>query len=168
MIELPETERIARSIEATIAGPTWHGSAIAPLLEGVAAADAADHPIAGAHSIWEVVLHIGVWAEIVETRLAFGPRDDTLDDRTDADWPPVPARPTAAAWGKAQKSLQEKHLRLAAAVRSLEPSLLDKRVTGREYTARTMLHGVLEHGAYHGGQIALLTRARQDRLRGGV
>ncbi len=165
---MPEIERIARSIEATVSGPMWHGSAIVELLDGVTAADAASHPIAGAHSIWEVVLHVGMWAEIVERRLAFGPRDDTLDDRTDADWPPVPARLTEAAWGKARKSMLDKHLRLAAAVRALDPALLDKRVSGRDYSARTMLHGVVEHGAYHGGQIDLLTRARQDRLKGGV
>ena len=31
-------------------------------------------------------------------------------------------------------------------------------VTGLDYTVETLLHGVVEHGTYHGGQIALLKK----------
>jgi uncharacterized damage-inducible protein DinB len=53
--------------------------------------------------------------------------------------------------------------RLASAVRQLEPTSLNRRVAGRKYTVRTMLQGVVEHGAYHGGQLALLTKAVSNR-----
>jgi len=32
-------------------------------------------------------------------------------------------------------------------------------VAGLDYTVATLLRGVVEHGTYHGGQIALLKRA---------
>jgi uncharacterized damage-inducible protein DinB len=35
---------------------------------------------------------------------------------------------------------------------------LDATVVGHEYTVREMLHGVVEHSVYHGGQIALLKK----------
>jgi uncharacterized damage-inducible protein DinB len=35
---------------------------------------------------------------------------------------------------------------------------LDQKVVGEEYTIREMLHGVVEHGVYHGGQIAVLKK----------
>ena len=34
----------------------------------------------------------------------------------------------------------------------------DEKVVGEEYTIREMIHGVVEHGLYHGGQIALLKK----------
>lgn len=38
-------------------GDAWHGPAVAELVHGLEAVEAAAHPVAGAHSIREVVLH---------------------------------------------------------------------------------------------------------------
>jgi uncharacterized damage-inducible protein DinB len=54
--------------------------------------------------------------------------------------------------------LEERHGALAAAVRELTDDQLEALVAGHEYTVREMLHGVVEHGTYHGGQIALLKK----------
>ncbi len=35
----------------------WHGPAIADLLADVTAGEAVAHPVPGAHSVWEIVLH---------------------------------------------------------------------------------------------------------------
>lgn len=156
---MPEATQLARAIEATVTGPVWHGEALGALLRSISASDAAAHPIAGAHSIWELVLHIASWARIAEQRL--GP--ESLDDPDDAeDWP-APSRGTAAGWTRARGTMVLAHERLADAVRQLDPAALNRRVPGRRYTVRTMLHGVVEHGAYHGGQIAQLTKALASR-----
>jgi len=36
-------------------------------------------------------------------------------------------------------------------------------VSGADYSVSNLLHGVIEHGTYHGGQIALLKRALEAR-----
>lgn len=156
---MDDAKRLAGLIERTVTGPVWHGSALAELLSDVTASEAAAHPVAGAHSIWALVLHIAAWATIAEERLSPEATDDPDDD---ADWPPVP-RPTAPAWKRALRRLSESHRDLAAAVRMLDAAALDRRVPGRQYTVRTMLHGVVEHGAYHGGQVALMTKAILNR-----
>ena len=57
-------------------------------------------------------------------------------------------------------------------MRQLDDAALDARVKGLDYPVGILLDGVVEHGTYHGGQIALLRKAKhENRLlqdRGGV
>ena len=53
-----EIERIETQLRLSFEGPAWHGPSVLEALEGVSAEDAAEHPIEGAHSIWELVLHL--------------------------------------------------------------------------------------------------------------
>src|SRR2546428_12162604 len=62
-------QRVAEAIERSVSGPMWHGPALADLIGDVSAEHAADHPVGGAHSIWELVLHVTAWTEIVRERL---------------------------------------------------------------------------------------------------
>lgn len=59
----------------------------------------------------------------------------------------------------AVEGLDAAYQSLAEATAALDEAQLETRVPGQEYTARILLHGVVEHGTYHGGQIALLRRA---------
>jgi uncharacterized damage-inducible protein DinB len=154
-----DLNELAVSIERVLRGPVWHGTALGQLLSEISAADAAAHPIEGAHSIWEIVLHISAWAAISKTWLAATGTPEPSDAK---DWPSV-TRQTPAAWKQAVALLASSHESLATAVRALDPGVLNTVVPGRKYTVSTMLRGVVEHGAYHGGQIALLTRANQAR-----
>ncbi|HEU5174193.1 MAG TPA: DinB family protein [Gemmatimonadaceae bacterium] len=148
--------QLAASLRRTIDGPMWHGPAIRELLIGVDARAAAARPVVAAHSIWELVLHMASWAEICERRL----RGESLGDPDpEGDWPPVPADATAEAWAQAQARVASSYERLASAAESLSAADLARPVGERGYDAATMLQGTVEHGAYHGGQIALLKRA---------
>ena len=147
----------ADRIERTMAGPRWHGPALAELLGRVSAEQAVRRPVPGAHSVWELVLHVTTWADVVRERLA---SDVLVEPQADEeDWPPVPAATDAAAWRAATARLADAHRALAAAVRALPPARLDDPVPGKTYVVREMLLGAVEHGAYHGGQVALLARA---------
>lgn len=50
---------LAQQLEQTVHGPMWHGSALGELLADVTAAEARAYPIAGAHSIAELVVRVG-------------------------------------------------------------------------------------------------------------
>jgi uncharacterized damage-inducible protein DinB len=154
-----ELHRIATAIERTVTGPVWHGSPLSELVRDVSAADAAAHPIHGAHSIWELVLHIAAWANIVEARLSPTPTPEPMDAE---DWPPVPAT-TPMEWTRCCARLHMAHESLADAVRRADPVILNRTVHARQHDVRFMLLGIPEHGAYHGGQIALLTRSLTSR-----
>jgi uncharacterized damage-inducible protein DinB len=41
----------------------------------------------------------------------------------------------------------------------LDEARLSEKIPGLEYSVDVLLHGVVEHGTYHGGQIALLKKA---------
>jgi uncharacterized damage-inducible protein DinB len=148
---------LSNHIKRTVKGPMWHGAALDDLLKDVTHEQAAARPIAGAHTIWEIVLHVTAWAEIARARI-HGER--TADATAAEDWPPVgPAG--AAEWRAVLERLGEAHRALATDVRRLDDAALDAKVPGLDYTVSNLLHGVIEHGTYHGGQIALLKRAGQ-------
>ena len=149
------THMLPAHIRQAVTGPMWHGPALDELLADVTVEIAHAHSIPGAHSIWELVLHIAAWAEIVQTRLGMTPTPQPTDAE---NFPPVPA-PTAESWTSAIHRLQKSHEDLASAAAALDRSLLRAEVPGRGYTVGAMLHGVIEHSTYHGGQIAILKRA---------
>ena len=150
-----EPALLANHIKRTVTGPMWHGPALAHVLADVTHEQASARPIAGAHSIWEIVLHVIAWAEIARARL-HGER--IADPPTEEDWPPVKAT-GATEWKATVDRLHAAHLALAHDVRHLEPAAIGEKVTGLDYTVSNLLHGVIEHGTYHGGQIVLLAKA---------
>ena len=148
---------LANLLERSITGPMWHGSSLNELLDGVTFEQAAARPIAGAHTIWELVLHITAWADIACDRLQ---KKSLGTQPNEVDWPPTPA-PTEIAWTQARARLTASHQTLAREAAKLSSDDLRAivPVEGPQYPVSTLLHGVVEHGTYHGGQIALLKRA---------
>lgn len=150
-----ESVYLANHIKRALSGPMWHGPALDEVLAGVTAELAAARPIAGAHTIWEIVLHVTTWAEIARDRL----RGERMGDPpADVDWPPVAAG-GASVWTAAIDRLREAHRALARDARRLNDEILHEKMAGLEYSRSNLLHGVIEHGTYHAGQIALLKKA---------
>jgi uncharacterized damage-inducible protein DinB len=154
--------QLSNHIKRAVSGPMWHGASLDELLDHVSSEQAAARPIRGAHSIWEIVLHVTAWAEIALARV-HGQR--STDPAPDEDWPPVPALGSdpAADWQAARERLRESYRALATDTRRLDESTIDAKVPGLDYSVSNLLHGVIEHGTYHGGQIALLKRALGER-----
>jgi uncharacterized damage-inducible protein DinB len=150
---MTRASKIANRIERTVAGPMWHGPALTDLLDGVPHDRASAHPIAGAHSIWEIVRHIIAWAEIATRRVG----GEAVDPTPEQDWPPG-SDEGREAWARAVERLSTSHRELATLSRGLQDAQLDAMVAGQEYSVGVMLNGVVEHGTYHGGQIALLKK----------
>src|SRR5262249_438185 len=150
------TDQIRRVLE----GDPWYGDNILRVLEGVSHDQAAQRPIPNAHNIWELVLHITSWMKEVTRRLKHG----NWAEPTDGDWPTAPD-PTAANWSKAVARVQEAHQAMIARLESFPASRLDDqlgmdrdRAMGTGQTYAQMLHGILQHDAYHLGQIGILKK----------
>ncbi len=142
-------------------GLAWHGASLGENLNGLTAAEAAAHPISGAHSIWEIVLHTAAWAGEVRRRLEGG--QPALP--AEGDWPRV-GEPSEPAWAAARERLRAAHESLALAARRFPEARWGKRIgqerdaplgSGVSYAA--MVSGLLQHDGYHGGQIGILRRA---------
>jgi uncharacterized damage-inducible protein DinB len=157
-------DSLADQLERSFRGGAWHGMAVAEALAGVDAAAAAAPPPGGAaHSIWEIVHHLTVWNDVPRHRID-GERLQNLP--AELDWPPV-SDSSAGAWQAAQAALADAHAALYARVLRLADGQLDDPVAGSDPTVWGMLLGVLQHNAYHAGQIVLLRRARAGQAPGG-
>jgi uncharacterized damage-inducible protein DinB len=149
-----EMERISDQLRRAHEGDAWHGPALRELLADVSAERAARRPLAAAHSIWEIVLHVGVWESVVRRRL----RGEVIQDLpAEQDWPPV-TDTSEAAWAKAREDLESGHDELQQGMARLTDGQLVQTVLGQNYTVYVMLHGVIQHALYHAGQIALLKK----------
>jgi hypothetical protein len=144
------TEQVRRSLEAD----PWHGPALLQVLNGVTAPVAAAHPVRDSHSIWELLLHVIAWTRAVNLRLQG--RAVELDG--DANFPPVHDA-SEAAWKAALDDLGRAHDELFASLKGLSDSALTTAVQNRPYDYAFLLHGLPQHHAYHGGQMALLKKA---------
>ena len=145
--------RVAEHIDRTVTGPMWHGPALSDVLDGVTATRARRRPVAGAHSIWEIVLHLTAWCDIARLRIK---GEATGDPTPEQDWPPV--SDADADWPAAVARLGQSHRQLAADTRQLDDERLDALVPRLDYSIAVLLRGIVEHGTYHGGQIALLKK----------
>ncbi|MCC6987945.1 MAG: DinB family protein [Acidobacteria bacterium] len=161
-----QMEQLAELVERVVEGDPWHGSNVLALLDGVSARDAAAHVVPGAHSIWELVLHMTGWTREVQARLA----GQAAGDPAAGDWPAV-RDASPAAWSRAVAALVDSHRALAAALRASDDALLATPVVDRRDPAAgtglshyLTLHGLVHHTTYHAGQIALLRRAIEARV----
>ncbi|HVP44063.1 MAG TPA: DinB family protein [Terriglobales bacterium] len=144
------TDQMRRSFD----GDAWHGPAVMEILKGVTARQAAAKPLSGAHSIWELVLHLTTWSSVVTRRL----KGEALEPTAAEDYPAISDQ-SEAAWQRAVESLRRTHDALLAAVERLPESRLADAVPGKPYSFEFMLLGVVQHDLYHAGQIALLKKA---------
>jgi uncharacterized damage-inducible protein DinB len=149
------TERIVRQMQAAFAGGAWHGPSVMEVLKGVDAATASTRPIAGAHSIWALTLHLAATQAIILRRI----RGEEVGLNDNEFWEHMPA-PTTENWRKLLDRLTQQEAQLQAAVAAFPENRLDDRLmASRETTAYASFHGVVQHNVYHAGQIALLKKA---------
>ncbi len=152
---------LADQVRLAHSGPAWHGSALAENLEGLTAVQAATRPIPGAHSIWEIVLHMTAWTSEVRRRLGGA----VPAAPAEGDWPDV-GPVSEKAWREAVAALRAAHEALAQAVLDFPANRWQDRVGGERdaplgtgVSFAAMVSGLLQHDGYHGGQVGLLRRA---------
>jgi hypothetical protein len=150
-----EMMRLEEQLRLSLEGEAWHGPSVLEALAGVSAEQASSHPIPDAHSIWELVMHIGSDYALVLRRVAGDGHPLTPEE----DWPSCPPA-TTENWQQAVDALRRLNQQLREAVRAFPAERLDEPlVSEAPYTAYTQFIGVTQHNLYHAGQISLLKRA---------
>ena len=146
-----ETVRMQDQLRRVYEGPAWLGPSLKELLDGVDQERAARRPLPEAHSIWELVLHITAWLRIARERLfATAVRDHTEEE----NWAPI-----TGLWQDALIALDREVRALEQALTAVAPERLDQAAPASEpQTFYILMHGVIQHTAYHAGQIALLRK----------
>jgi uncharacterized damage-inducible protein DinB len=158
-----EIERIVNQMERAFAGDAWYSSSLQAILTGVTAEQAAARPIANAHSIWEIILHVAAWQGAVRGRL----EGESVKIPEEGDWPKV-TDTSETAWQSALELLRARHRALLETVLRVSDARLDDLIssernaeTGGGVSFYITLHGIIQHDVYHSGQIALLKKAFQ-------
>lgn len=152
---MAEAKRIAEQHRRAYHGEAWHGPSVFENLKGVSAAAAAKRPIAGAHSIWELVLHLTSWERIVKSRIDGNP----IDYSDELDWPAVPS-PTAKAWRGSRAALEAASDELRVSIARMSDKKLRSKRPGATGTFYDLAHGQVQHALYHAGQVAVLRKSR--------
>jgi uncharacterized damage-inducible protein DinB len=148
---MTEMTRIADQLRRVYEGPAWLGPNLRDLLSDIDEERARRRTLEGVHTVWELVLHISTWFRIARERLTA----TTIREPSDAeDWPKM-----TGTWESALALLQQEEQALEDAIRSFpEYRLSDDVLATEPQTFYVLLHGVIQHAAYHAGQIAVLKK----------
>lgn len=147
-----EAGHLADQLERSFRGGAWHGPATREVLAGIDDAAAAERPEGYPHSIVDLVRHLTFWLNAARIRIDRGEDVDVA-----ADWRTEEAL-TAKAWEQVLVDLETAHSKLHDVVLTLDDARLDDAVHGSDPSVRGMLLGMLQHNAYHTGQIVELAR----------
>jgi len=148
-----ESTRLADQLRRSTHGEAWHGPSLMELLNDVDWQQAAAKPVVSAHSIWELVLHIAVWADVAIRRV----NGEAVEPTPAEDFPRV-ASVTEDSWRAAVQTLTQKQEALARLIETLSDQRLEEITPGKDYSLYFLLHGVVQHNLYHAGQIAVLKK----------
>ena len=149
-----EIERIADLMEETFDGKPYYGPSLVGALEDVTADLAARRPDSTAHNIWEIVLHLT--AELYYAcDVINGTAEPWIEGET--TWRAV-MDTSEDSWRQAIHSLKQANRALVRTVRALDDAVVTQEAQPSRRPFYVMLHGTLDHGIYHAGQIMLLKK----------
>ncbi len=149
-----EVDRIRDQLARAWEGDPWHGPNILEVLGALTAPQALAHPIAGAHSIWEIVLHMRLIHELVLDRL----RGKAVVHSDTASWPRVEDS-DGTAWAATQGGLVVTCKTVLDEIARLDDEILHEPIIEGMSTTYDTLHGLVQHDLYHAGQIVILRKA---------
>jgi len=152
---MSESKRIAQQMKQGFEKDCWAGPSLLEVLDGVDYEMAAAKPIPGAHSIWELVMHL-----IAGQHLMMCMVKGEIKERIGVEdwWYQVPEA-TASEWDATLARLKKQESGLHALVASFPDDRLDKPFVKGGSSAYNNLQGHVQHTLYHAGQILMLKKA---------
>ncbi len=145
-----EARRIADQLGRSWRGEAWHGPSVREVLADVDEAAARRRPIATAHTIWELLLHVTGWQKAALSRF----RGETVELADEDNFPAMDG-----SWSEALGVADAVLDALVAEVQASKDDRLWEKSAGCPYNNYFLLHGVVQHNLYHAGQIMVLRRA---------
>lgn len=157
-IEITEIDALIDELQRVFERDAWHGPSLMEVLAPIVASIAKERPILTSHNVWELVVHVIAWKEIVVRRLA---SQHPVNVSPEDDWPPV-GEQNPQAWRDLIAKLAASQSELIASIRKFDSARLNEVVPGKDYSFRVMLHGSAHHDAYHAAQIRLLALTQES------
>ena len=152
---MAEVSAVIDQLRRGFDGDAWHGDSVLEILKGVDAKTAAARPIVGAHSIWELVLHVAAWDGAVLRRI----HADVLVELSDDENFPAVRDTSEAAWRATVEHMKKVHGDLLRDLAKFPETRLSEKIPGKDHDFRNMFWGLVQHEIYHAGQMSLLKKA---------
>lgn len=154
-----EKERIIALFENLFNGDPWIDVTIMATLQKLSGSQAAAKVLPDCNSIWEIVNHMISWRKNVLQRIQgkilttpsnnyFEMVDDTSQD----------------AWLKTLESFQQTQKEWIDYLEKLNIEVLQTTYPSNGMTYFEHIHGILQHDAYHLGQIVLLSKLGKTKV----
>lgn len=150
---MKETEHLTILFEDIYNGDPWIDINLLGTLTTITAAQAAKKQFPQWNSIWEIVNHLISW------RLNVLQRVQGKVIRTPAHnyFEPVTIQ-TQAAWKDTLKRLEESQQQWLIFLKKMKPEELEKSYPGNNHSYYKHIQGIIQHDAYHLGQIVVLAK----------
>ncbi len=150
---MKETDRIIKLFDDLYNGQPWLDVTFMDTLKNITPEQAAKKFKPGWNSIWEVLNHLMSWRlailERIEGRDYPSPENNFFSPITDQ---------SASAWNKTLENFADSQKKWVDYLRSFSADRFDEVPDNRPYTRYELIHGILQHDAYHLGQIRILAK----------
>lgn len=150
---MSETERIRSLFEKLYDGDPWLDISIVPTLSKLSAVQAAKRPLANCNTIWEIVNHMVSWRlnvlRRVQGELMTTPQSNYVEPISDA---------SETAWKKSRDNFEAAQQQWLQLLTEFQESDFEKIYPPNQMTYYEHIQGILQHDAYHLGQIVLLSK----------
>lgn len=150
---MKETKRITKLFEDLYNGNPWIDVTIMGTLKNITPEQASKKMAPGRNSIWQIVNHIISWRENVLLRVKGNelvtPNNNYFMEIADI---------SETAWQKALDQLKNSQHQWIAFLKTFDEAQFEKIYPKNRMSYYEHIHGIIQHDAYHLGQIVLLSK----------
>lgn len=150
---MKEPKRTEKLFEDLYDGEPWIGVSVFDVLKNISASQAAKKILPQCNSIWEIVNHMIIWRLTVLKRVhgevISVPENNYFEDIPDK---------SQTAWKNTLKHLEDSQQQWITYLKKLKLKDLDNIYLHNGLTYYEHIHGIMQHDAYHLGQIVLLAK----------
>jgi|SRR6185312_9972296 len=150
---MKDSKRIKKLFEDLYNGRPWIDVTIMDTLKNISAEQAAKKVIPERNSIWQIVNHIIAWRENILLRVQ-GNEMVTPNNNYFTQLEII----SETEWQKALERLANSQEQWIHFLENFDESQFDKIYASNKMTYYEHIHGILQHDAYHLGQIVLLSK----------
>lgn len=150
---MKETQRIQKLFEDLYKGDPWLDVTLAGTLSKITAVQAAQKPNPEWNSIWEITNHLINWRENVLKRVKGNvvttPGNNYFTYIIDT---------SEFAWQQTLRRLHDSQEAWVELLNKQHEDDLDKMYPANNHTYADHIHGIIQHDAYHLGQIVMIAK----------
>ncbi len=150
---MKEAQRLISLFEKLYSGSPWIDVNLLSTLESISSSQANQRILPKCNTIWEITNHIIAWRKNVLQRV----KGHILITPTNNYFEPVTDN-SQEAWATTLMSLKDSQDEWTDFLRKLNSHEFDKIYENNSMTYYEHIHGILQHDAYHLGQIVLLAK----------